>query len=117
MTDHANVDAMSRLPLPEVPAQTTIPAEIVLMVDQLQEAPITAHQIAAWTKRDPLMARVLRYVLQGWPHQQDEAIKSYWLKRTELSSESGCIMWGGRVIVPPQGRGSVLTELHSGHHG
>ena len=45
-TQHANADALSRLPLPEVPSQTTTPAEVVLMVDRLQNAPITAAQIA-----------------------------------------------------------------------
>ena len=44
------------------PGQSPIPA---LMMDQLQDAPITATQIAAWTTRDPLMARVLQYVRQG----------------------------------------------------
>jgi len=88
-TQHTNADALSRLPLPEVPPQTTIPAELVLMVDQLQDAPITATQIVAWTRRDPLMARVLRYVLQGWPNQQDDDLKLYWSKRMELSVESG----------------------------
>jgi len=116
-TQHTNADALSRLPLPEVPPQTTLPAELVLMVDQLQDAPITATQIVAWTRRDPLMARVLRYVLQGWPNQQDDDLKLYWSKRMELSVESGCIVWGGRVVIPPQGRESVLAELHSGHPG
>lgn len=74
---HANADTLSRLPLPEVPAQTVTPAEIILMVDQLQYAPITATQVAAWTRKDPLMGRVLRYVLQGWPNQQDDDLKHY----------------------------------------
>ena len=116
-TQHANTDALSRLPLPEVPSQTTTPAEVVLMVDQLQNAPITAAQIATWTKKDPLMARVFRYVLQGWPNQQDDDLTPYWPKRLELSAESGCLVWGGRVVVPPQGRESVLAELHCGHPG
>jgi len=59
-------------------------------------APITATQIAAWTRRDPLMARVLRYVLQGRPNQQDDDLKHYWPKQMELSVESGCIVWGRR---------------------
>jgi len=100
-TQHANADALSRLPLPEVPPQTTIPAELVLMVDQLQDAPITATQLAAWTRRDPLMARVLRYVLQGWPNQQDDDLKHYWPKWMELTVENGCIVWGGRSGDPP----------------
>ena len=43
---HANADALSRLPLSAFPAHTTIPAELVLMVENLQDAPISATQIA-----------------------------------------------------------------------
>ena len=114
---HVNADALSRLPLPEAPGHSPVPAELVLMMEQLQEAPITSTQIAAWTRRDTLMARVLQYVLQGWPDQPDEVLKPYWYKRMELSVEAGCLIWGGRVVVPPQGRESVLAELHSGHPG
>ena len=91
-TQHANADALSRLPLLEVPTQTITPAELVLMVEQLQEAPITSTQIATWTRRDPLMARVYRYIQKGWPNQSDDDIKPYWSRRTELSSEGGCIV-------------------------
>ena len=116
-TQHANADALSRIPLLEVPSKTTTPPELVLMVEELQDAPITASQIANWTRRDPLMARVLRYILQGWPSQSDEDLKPYWQRKLELSVQDGCILWGGRVVVPPQGRQSVLNELHSGHSG
>ena len=114
---HANADALSRLPLQEVPAQTTTPAELVLMMEQLQDAPITATQIADWTKRDPLLATVLRYVRHGWPTASNEDLKPYWHRRTELSTEAGCLLWGVRVVVPPPGRESVLTELHTAHPG
>ena len=114
---HANTDALSRLPLSETPRHTSVPAELVLMMEQLQDGPITAAQIAAWTRRDPLMARVMRYVLQGWPDTPEDALKPYWHKRLELSVEAGCLIWGGRVVVPPQGRESVMTELHCGHPG
>ena len=64
---HANADAMSQLPLPYTPDERAIPEELVLMVEGLQDAPITASQIAQWTRRDPLMARVTRYILDtGW---------------------------------------------------
>ena len=46
---HANADALGRLPLPETPAQTTTPTELVLMMEQLKDAPISAKQIAFWT--------------------------------------------------------------------
>jgi len=46
---HANADAMSRLPLPEKPASTPVPAELALLIEKLDEAPITSVQIARRT--------------------------------------------------------------------
>lgn len=116
-SQHANADALSRLPLPESPLHSNTPAELVLLVEQLQDAPITAKQIATWTKQDPLMTRVLRYVQHGWPSQSDDSLQPYWSRRTELSVEADCLLWGLRVVIPPQGRESVLSELHVGHPG
>ncbi len=31
--------------------------------------------------------------------------------------DDGCILWGSRVVVPQQGRETVLEELHEGHPG
>ena len=114
---HANADAMSRLPLPEVPESTFVPAELVLMIEKMNDAPITAKQIAFWTQRNPLLSRVLHYIQRGWPKVADEELKPYWTKRFELTVYSGCIMWAGRVVVPPQGREKVLIDLHCGHPG
>ena len=114
---HANADAMSQLPLPYTPDETAIPEELVLMVEGLQDAPITASQIAQWTRRDPLMARVTRCILEGWPKSSDEELRPYWTRRLELSTHDGCIVWGGRVVIPPLAREHLLVELHGGHPG
>ena len=92
---HANADAMSRLPLSEVPQKTVVPPEFVLMVEKLDEAPITAAQIAAWTQRDPLLSDVLRYIQDGWPTSASDELKPYWMKRAELTSHAGCVMRAG----------------------
>ena len=87
-------------------------------MEQLEEAPITARQIAALTKRDPVLALVYRYIQEGWPASTDrESIKPYWHRRLELSTLNGCIVWGGRVVIPPPVREALLAELHSGHPG
>ena len=39
---HANADALSRLPLPEMPTSVPLPGELVLLIDHLAEPPITA---------------------------------------------------------------------------
>ena len=115
---HSNADALSRLPLPQTPADTTIPAELVLMVEKLDDAPVTAKQVASLTRRDPLMAKVYRYIQEGWPVKTDDpALRPYWIRRLELSTLDGCIVWGTRVVIPPQVRGILLAELHSGHPG
>ena len=43
-TAHANADPMSRLPLTDT-IKTPVPAEMILTLDYLQEAPITDEQI------------------------------------------------------------------------
>lgn len=41
----------------------------------------------------------------------------YSAKQSELSVFQGCVMWGSRVVIPPQGQSTVLQELHEGHPG
>ena len=112
---HSNADALSRLPLPQKPMGTTVPAELVLLVEEMDEAPVTAKQVAILTKRDPLMAKVYRYIQ---PVQMDDpTLKPYWTRRLELSTLNGCVVWGSRVVIPPSARAALLAELHSGHPG
>ena len=113
-----NADAMSRLPLNNPPVEPETPPELVLMVERLQDAPVTARQIAHWTARDPLLSRVSRYIQEGWPEASDgDELKPYWTRRLELSLHEGCILWGGRVVIPKQGQNFILSELHGGHPG
>ena len=115
---HSNADGLSRLPLIKAPRDTTIPAELVLLMEQLEEAPVTARQIATLTRRDPVLALVYRYIQEGWPNTAGkEEVKPYWNRRLELSTLNGCILWGNRVVIPPPARETLLTELHSGHPG
>jgi len=41
--------------LPNTPAKTPVPAELVLMIKKLDEAPISSKQISNWTQKDPLL--------------------------------------------------------------
>lgn len=116
-TSHANADALSRLPLPVVPATSTTPPETVLLIENLQVAPVTATEITDWTQRNPLFSRLYRYIRHGWRKQAEAELKSFWSRRHELYCEQGCKLWTGRVVVPPQGRERVLVELHLGHSG
>ena len=63
---HANADALSWLPI-EVSEETTPIPELVLMIENLKDAPLTPCQVALWTTRDPVLSRVFRYTQEGWP--------------------------------------------------
>ena len=116
---HGNADAMSRLLLPNSGKQEPpVPAETILLMEHLDRYPITALQIRQWTRRDSLLARVLHQVQEGWSeHCAEEDLRSFASRSTELSMEDGCLLWGNRVVVPPQRRKQILAELHSGHPG
>ena len=70
------------------------------------------------TRKNPVMSRVLDYVLNVWStYIKDEEINPFFLRRNELSAEQGCLLWGLCVIIPPQYRERILQELHDGHPG
>lgn len=114
---HSNADALNRLPLPEIQKESKTPPELVLLMDHLEDSPVTACHIAVWTRRDPVLSKVLTYVEQGWPNEYDKSLNTYSSKRNELSVHQDCLKWGSRVIIPPKGRDAVLQELHEGHPG
>lgn len=115
--DHANADALSRLPLPEHPTSVPLPAETIFLMEFLKSSPVTASHIRAWTRKDPLLARVLKYVKEGWPDVSAEELQPFTARRLELSVQDDCLLWGNRVVVPPPGRFPILCELHEGHPG
>ena len=120
---HSNADALSRLPLPVAPVACDDPPEIVLVMEQLSDFPITAHHIRTGTHKDPVLSQVLQYVRRGWPtigygeSQLPSQLSPFYRRRTELSICQGCLLWGSRIIVPPTHRAAVLEELHDGHPG
>ncbi|CAG9120903.1 unnamed protein product [Plutella xylostella] len=70
------------------------------------------------TRGDPILSRVLSYIVDGWPVEIDiKELKPYFNRRTELYTELGCIMWGHRVVIPTACRAKVMTELHDPHMG
>ncbi|XP_062404761.1 uncharacterized protein K02A2.6-like [Sardina pilchardus] len=114
----ANADGLSRLPLPERPKETNTPAELTCLLKQLQTAPITCQQLKLWTARDPTLAKVCRFVKEGWPLScPAEALRPFFKRQVELSVEDGILLWGLRVVIPPQAREILLDELHEPHPG
>ena len=115
---NGNADALSRLPLPDTPAETPIPSELVLLLEHLSTGPLTAVQIKTMTRKDPILSRVYMHILHGWPPATDDhTLQPYSLKQKELSIMDGCVLWGNRVVIPTAGRQQILEELHESHQG
>ena len=114
--EHSNADGLSRLPLGEdTEEEDTAQLFHVSFVDAL---PITAEEIAVETSKDKQLSRVYCYVMEGWPGKElPDALKPFYNKREELSTDQGCLLWGMRVIIPTSLQRRVLNELHFTHPG
>ncbi|XP_063627468.1 uncharacterized protein K02A2.6-like [Cydia splendana] len=114
-TDKNGADALSRLPVGKQAADRTEVTYVQFVQDFL---PITSDQVRANLKTDDLLRKVVMYLQSGWPAKCDDPeLQSYWVRRHELYSEAGCVMWGYRMVIPTTLRNDVLRELHIGHFG
>ena len=76
--------------------------EAEIFFSGLDELPVDSKDIGRRTRRDPVLARVLGYILVEWPnHVTEEELKPYFTRRNELSADQGCVLWGMRVIISP----------------
>ncbi len=113
-----HADALSRLPLPQVPTSVPVPGDLRLVTEHLDALSlVSSREIKSWTDKDPDLSRVRRFLLQGWPARVPDSIQPYLRRREELSVLDGCVLWGARVVVPPPGRQQILDELHETHPG
>nr|XP_006812973.1 PREDICTED: uncharacterized protein K02A2.6-like [Saccoglossus kowalevskii] len=113
---HGNADSLSRVPIFNI--RCNYEEHMCLMLDELDSSPFTSDDVKFWTSRDPLLAHVREFVLRGWPEKPpDESYRPFFRIRNELTVVDGCIVWGTRVVIPPQGRTERLRELHVAHPG
>ena len=116
--EHSNVDMLSRLPFETVcddQPDTWEPS--VFNVSQLSMLPVSQNQLRNETKADPVLSQVLLFPKSGWPSTISIELKPFFTKRTELTVQNNCLMWGIQVIVPEALKEKVLAELHTSHLG
>ena len=90
--------ALSRLPLSQQPQTVPVPGSINLVHQQLNTTPVTATEIKTWTDKDPLLSKVRRFVMSGWPVDDDtseEGLRPY-LNRKDDTVDVSC---GGHVLL------------------
>ncbi|KAK8764337.1 hypothetical protein V5799_033053 [Amblyomma americanum] len=77
--DHGNADCLSRLPGPLTRQETEAPGDILLL-EAVEYPPVSAMEVAAFTRGDPLLYQVKQWILEGWPRER-VALKysAYWM--------------------------------------
>ncbi|CAB3981662.1 PREDICTED: uncharacterized protein K02A2.6-like [Paramuricea clavata] len=101
-----------------MPPSTPQSGETILLMEHLEETPLNSNQIREWTKRDPVMSKVFRFTMQGWPESYDSTtFKSYHSKKFELSVEDGCLLWAAEPLHPWEWPGHPWTRLHIDYAG
>ena len=114
-----NADCLSRFPLKVEEFEPPKVGEEVLLLEQFRTASIKSDDIRYWTDRDPTLSYIRNCILQGWDENASitEELKPFFNRRSEFTVLHGCILWGNRVVVPPQGRDNITEQLHDTHSG
>ena len=116
-SNNGNADALSRLPLPLTSDGVIQPTEMVLLMQLLDDSPVTSKDIRLSTQRDPILPQIYQWTMNGWPNEPEDKFKFYFKRREKLSVTDGILTWGNRVIVPQRNRAKVLQILHDTHIG
>ena len=122
--DHANADALSRLPsggdVKFDKEESEQDVDIVCTI-QLLNRQVTASDsqtLRKETAKDPILSQVVRFVCEGWPvRAADEAVKDFRKLSSSLTTSYGCLLYGASVVIPESLRKSILLLLHEGHFG
>ena len=96
---HANADGLSRLPVSTQATADEVDGVSLFNISQIHALPVTAAELQRVTRQDSQLGCVFRYTQNGWPEKVTPDLKPYWFRRTELTVEGGCLMWGIRVVV------------------
>ena len=90
--EHANAEALSRLVQASLEEQGE--EEEVYLISYLEELPVTARDIAAANRKDPVLARVYNFTLHGWLQAHDDPVlQPFFSRKQELSVDRDCVLW------------------------
>ena len=84
---------------------------------QLSTTLVTSHVIKITIANDPVLSKVLRFVLNGWPIiAVSEELKPYYRRREEIShfEEYKNYVVGLSNCGPPQSQEIILKTLYGG---
>lgn len=70
------------------------------------------------TNKDSILCTIINFVKNGWPKKISNInLKPYFLCKTQLAYEDGCLMRGHKIVLPKSLQSRILSELHKSHLG
>ena len=107
-SDNANADLFNRFPVQTKVQDDPDPDEHYVFTTAVSDLPINAVEIAEFTKKDQVLAKVYEYTSSCWSDRcVNPEIKPYW----------NHVLWGRRIVIPIKLQGYLLEELHDCHPG
>uniref|UniRef100_A0A1X7U996 Integrase zinc-binding domain-containing protein n=1 Tax=Amphimedon queenslandica TaxID=400682 RepID=A0A1X7U996_AMPQE len=95
-----------------------MPHDVVLLLNHILDTNVHASSIKEWTASHPVLSHVCKLVQTGWISEETSpALQPYFQCYFELSVIDGCLLRGSRVVIPPQGHPSLLSQLRDTHPG
>lgn len=95
---HGNFDGLSRLPLSGNTFETEDIEKVFTYLNYAISGslPINSADIKSATTKDPILSKVLKLVMFGWPQNrpEDKQIQPFRLRTEDITVESRCLMWG-----------------------
>ena len=94
--------------------------ESICMLEYLSVSEETRNQIKEAMKSDPTMLSLLETVKTGWPEDKNtlpSGVQQYYNFREELTTQSGFLFRGNRLIIPVGYREEIMSKLHASHSG
>ncbi|XP_055613887.1 uncharacterized protein K02A2.6-like [Uranotaenia lowii] len=112
--DHANADALSRMPVKRSDPESDIEESDVVELNQIETLPLTTSELSQATADDKSVSTLIQGLKYG---KIVDAKDRFGVDQTEFSLQKGCLLRGIRVYIPDVLRQRVLQELHSTHFG
>jgi hypothetical protein len=97
---NGNADGVSRLPL-DARSEDISQKLVYITTMELVKSPISEVKLRQCTRNQSVLSVVLRRLLEGGLNlESGVCFKLFIARGQDLTTESGCLLWGSRVVVP-----------------
>ena len=117
-------DALSRAPESSPSAadealQQETTSYVNLIMENLPATEKRLQEIRQHQEADSVCQKIMHFCRSGWPHKNSlpPEVIPYYPVSGELTVESSLLLRGGRIVIPPLLRKTLLDKIHCSHHG